>query len=150
VPSPETVELRARTDGELSEDLDEAHQALFNLRFQAATHQMADVKQVGKARRRIARIRTLLRERDILAELDAEGEAEETATDDDEAIVEPAATDEAGEDQTDEDETDEDEADEDEADEDEADEDEADEDEADSSDETDADDGDTVDEERED
>ena len=145
MPSPETVELRARTDGELSEDLDEAHQALFNLRFQAATHQMADVKQVGKARRRIARIRTLLRERDILAELDAEGEAEETATDDDEAIVEPAATDEAGEDQTDEDETDEDEADEDEADEDEADEDEAD-----SSDETDADDGDTVDEERED
>ena len=136
MPSPEAVELRARTDGELSEDLDEAHQALFNLRFQAATHQMADVSQVSKARRRIARIRTLMRERDILAELDAEGESEEAAADDDEAIVEPAATDEADPDQTDEDETDEDETDEDET--------------NNSSDETDADDGDAADEERED
>ena len=141
MPSPETVELRARTDGELSEDLDEAHQALFNLRFQAATHQMADVKQVGKARRRIARIRTLIRERVILGELDAEGEAEEAAADDDEAIVEPATTDETDEDETREDETDGDETDEDQADEDQTDN---------SSDETDADDGDAADEERED
>ncbi len=71
MPSPETVELRGRTDEQLQTDLNEAHQALFNLRFQAATHQLADNQQVGKARRRVARIHTLLRERDILAELDA-------------------------------------------------------------------------------
>lgn len=70
--SPETAELRARTDEQLRQDLDEAHQALFNLRFQGATHQLADNSQVSKARRRIARIHTLMREREILAELDAE------------------------------------------------------------------------------
>ncbi len=68
--SPETAELRERAADQLREDLEEAHQALFNLRFQAATRQLADVSQVGKARRRISRIKTLLREREIIAEAD--------------------------------------------------------------------------------
>ena len=136
MPSPETVELRGRTDEQLHTDLNEAHQALFNLRFQAATHQLADNQQVGKARRRVARIHTLLRERDILAELDAAiasdedldeataettadtpiadeavddeltDEVEETGEDDDEADDDKTDTDETDEDETDEDETD--------------------------------------------
>ena len=69
--SAQTAELRARTDEELAGELEEAHQALFNLRFQAATRQLADVSQVGAARRRIARIKTLLNERAILAAADA-------------------------------------------------------------------------------
>ena len=69
--SPQATELRARTDEELSGELEEAHQALFNLRFQAATRQLADVSQVRAARRRIARIKTLLNERAILAAADA-------------------------------------------------------------------------------
>jgi large subunit ribosomal protein L29 len=92
VPSPETVELRARTDEQLRQDLDEAHQALFNLRFQGATHQLADNSQVSKARRRIARIHTLMREREILAELDAELAGEGVAVDD--AVVAEAVADE--------------------------------------------------------
>ena len=71
MPAPETVELRALDDDELSHDLEETHQALFNLRFQTVTRQLADVSQVGNAKRRIARIRTLIREREILAEVDA-------------------------------------------------------------------------------
>lgn len=67
----DTAELRARTDEDLARELDESHQALFNLRFQAATGQLADVAQVRNARRRIARIKTLLREREILAIADA-------------------------------------------------------------------------------
>ncbi|MDA0364327.1 MAG: 50S ribosomal protein L29 [Chloroflexi bacterium] len=67
----DTAELRARTDEDLAGELDESHQALFNLRFQAATGQLADVAQVRNARRRIARIKTLLREREILAIADA-------------------------------------------------------------------------------
>jgi large subunit ribosomal protein L29 len=67
----DTAELRARSDEELTRELDEAHHALFNLRFQAATGQLADVAQVRNARRRIARIKTLLREREILAVADA-------------------------------------------------------------------------------
>ncbi len=69
--SPQATELRARTDEELTGELEEAHQALFNLRFQAATRQLADVSQVRAARRRIARIKTLLNERAILAAADA-------------------------------------------------------------------------------
>ena len=78
MPSPETVELRQRPDDQLREELEEAHQALFNLRFQAATRQLADVSQVRKAKRRIARIKTLLREHDIVAVAEREA-PEETA-----------------------------------------------------------------------
>lgn len=66
----ETVELRGRDDVQLQADLEAAHQALFNLRFQAATRQLADVSQIAKARRRVARAKTLLRERTILAEVE--------------------------------------------------------------------------------
>ncbi len=68
--SAETNTLRSTVDADLRRELDEAHQALFNLRFQSATRQLANTSQIAKARRRIARIRTLLREREILAELD--------------------------------------------------------------------------------
>jgi large subunit ribosomal protein L29 len=67
----ETVELRAMDDVALSQEMQDAHQALFNLRFQAATQQLADNSQIAKTRKRIARIRTLLTERDILADADA-------------------------------------------------------------------------------
>ena len=67
----EAAELRNRTDEELTQELDDSHQALFNLRFQAATGQLANVMQVRNTRRRIARIKTLLREREILAIADA-------------------------------------------------------------------------------
>ena len=67
----DTAELRGLADETLTRELDEAHQALFNLRFQAATGQLADVMQVRHTRRRIARIKTLLRERQILAIADA-------------------------------------------------------------------------------
>ena len=59
----ETRELRERTEAQLGEDLESAHQSLFNLRFQAATRQLADVSQVRKAKRRIARLKTLTHER---------------------------------------------------------------------------------------
>ncbi len=77
--SPETVELRAMADEALAEELQESHQARFNLRFQGATRQLADVSTVGKARKRVARIATLLREREILAEVDASSGAPATA-----------------------------------------------------------------------
>jgi large subunit ribosomal protein L29 len=63
----ETRELRERNDAQLGEDLESAHQSLFNLRFQAATRQLADVSQVRKARRRVARLKTLAHERAIRA-----------------------------------------------------------------------------------
>jgi len=74
VASTQTTELRGRTDEELQGELEEAHQAMFNLRFQSATRQLADVSQVKVARRRIARIKTLLNERAILAAADAQND----------------------------------------------------------------------------
>jgi len=82
VTSRETVELRGRTTDQLREELESAHQALFNLRFQAATRQLADVAQIAKAKKRIARMKTLLREHEILAEVDrASAEAAASAGD---------------------------------------------------------------------
>jgi len=69
--SKEATELRGMNDADLAKALDEAHQSLFNLRFQAATRQLANTSQIEKTRRRIARARTLIRERAILAELDS-------------------------------------------------------------------------------
>lgn len=69
--SKETVELRGRNEAQLKDELESAHQALFNLRFQAATRQLADVSQIAKAKKRIARTKTLIRERAILAEVDS-------------------------------------------------------------------------------
>ena len=71
MPGTETRELRGRTDAQLKTALEESHQALFNLRFQASTRQLADNSQVRKARRRVAMLKTLVREREILAEADA-------------------------------------------------------------------------------
>ena len=66
--SVDVQELREKTDEELVQDLEEAHQALFNLRFQASTRQLEDVSQVKRARRQIARIKTLVRERNDLSD----------------------------------------------------------------------------------
>jgi large subunit ribosomal protein L29 len=70
----ETTELRGCNDEQLAAELEAAHQALFNLRFQSATRQLADVSQIGRAKRQIARIKTLARERAILAEVDSAGQ----------------------------------------------------------------------------
>jgi large subunit ribosomal protein L29 len=47
--------------------LAEAKQELFNLRFQHATGQLDNHTRLGQVRRDVARIQTLLREREIAA-----------------------------------------------------------------------------------
>lgn len=74
--STDVAELRTMPDEQLHSELDDSQRALFNLRFQAATRQLADVSQVRAARRRVARIKTLLRERELIA---AYGELVETS-----------------------------------------------------------------------
>ena len=93
--SPETAELRERAADERREELEEAHQALFNLRFQATTRQLADVSQVGKARRRISRIKTLLREREIIAEADRLVANEAAVGENEAAVIENEGMDDA-------------------------------------------------------
>ena len=60
-------ELAEVTDIELEHRLNEAKEELFNLRFQNATGQLDNIARIPHMRREIARIETLLREREIAA-----------------------------------------------------------------------------------
>lgn len=56
-------ELRAKSADELNNELLELLKAQFSLRMQLATQQLGNTSQIGKVRRDIARVRTLLREK---------------------------------------------------------------------------------------
>jgi large subunit ribosomal protein L29 len=69
-----TKDLRELNLDELDQRLLEAKHELFNLRFQVATGKQDNSSRLGHTRREIARIATLLREREIeAAEAAAEG-----------------------------------------------------------------------------
>lgn len=55
----------------LTERLDETRQEYFNLRFQNATGQLENFGQLGQSRRDIARILTVMRERELGIEVEA-------------------------------------------------------------------------------
>ena len=57
--------LRTKTDDELVEELAKAKQALFNLRFQAATGQLESHGRLRAVRHDVARIYTIMREREL-------------------------------------------------------------------------------------
>jgi large subunit ribosomal protein L29 len=65
--SKAAAELRELNDTELEHRLGEAKEELFNLRFQNATGQLDNVARLPQVRREVARIETLLREREIAA-----------------------------------------------------------------------------------
>jgi large subunit ribosomal protein L29 len=75
------AELRGLTDDQLVERVESAKEELFNLRFQLATGQLDDSSRIKKVRHDIARIATVMRERDIEAELEAALTAAEPAED---------------------------------------------------------------------
>ena len=61
------AELREADEGELETRLAEAKQELFNLRFQIVTGQLDNSARLRLVRRDIARILTVLREKEIEA-----------------------------------------------------------------------------------
>lgn len=58
-------ELRELTEDELTERLREAKEELFNLRFQLATGQLSNNRRFRTVRQEIARVYTVLREREL-------------------------------------------------------------------------------------
>jgi large subunit ribosomal protein L29 len=62
-----SAELRDLDDVELETRLAESKAELFNLRFANVTGQLDNSARLGEVRRDIARIKTLLREREIAA-----------------------------------------------------------------------------------
>lgn len=65
-------ELRSIDVEELEGRLAEAKQELFNLRFQIVTGQLDNNARIGQVKRDVARMHTVLREREI-AEAEMEG-----------------------------------------------------------------------------
>jgi len=61
-------EIRALSSEELKRQLDGTYQELFNLRFRLATRQLVNYHEIRNVRRRIARIKTVLRERELWGE----------------------------------------------------------------------------------
>jgi large subunit ribosomal protein L29 len=57
------ADVRAKTDDELTEQLDTLGREAFNLRFQRANGQLENTARVKQVRRDIARIKTILGER---------------------------------------------------------------------------------------
>ena len=58
-------EIRTLNNEELLAKLKEAHEELFNLRFRLATRQLGNHREIPKMKKRIARLQTILREREL-------------------------------------------------------------------------------------
>ncbi|HLH72362.1 MAG TPA: 50S ribosomal protein L29 [Chloroflexota bacterium] len=58
-------EAHQLSDEELRQRLADAYQELFNLRFQKETRELANFARIRQVRKDIARIKTILREREL-------------------------------------------------------------------------------------
>jgi len=58
-------DIRNLSDDELQIEMDRLHRHLFDLRSQSVTEKLEDPTQIGKARRDVARILTVKRQREL-------------------------------------------------------------------------------------
>ena len=58
-------EIRALKPGALAKQLEAVHEELFNLRFRLATKQLVNHCEIRRAKREIARLETVIREREL-------------------------------------------------------------------------------------
>ena len=58
-------EFRDMSTGELTKELEETHQEMFNLRFRVATKQLVNNRELRRVKKKIARLQTLLNEREL-------------------------------------------------------------------------------------
>ena len=66
------AELRELPDDELRQKLTEGKEELFNLRFQIVTGQLDDPRRIKQVKREVARVLTVMREREIALTSDVE------------------------------------------------------------------------------
>lgn len=57
--------IRAMSENELAKQLDDAYQELFNLRFRHATRQLSNYSEIRKVKKKIAQMKTIMREREL-------------------------------------------------------------------------------------
>ena len=68
----EVREVRGMTTADLQHKMDESYEELFNLRFQYLMGQLEDHNRLTALRRDIARMKTILRERELAAQMEGE------------------------------------------------------------------------------
>lgn len=59
-------DIRVLNSEELKKQLDESYRELLNLRFRLVTKQLVNYHEISNVRKRIARMKTVLRERELL------------------------------------------------------------------------------------
>ncbi len=67
-----TEEIRKLSDVDIEKELEEAHRRLFSLRLQSETRQITNHRQLPAAKRLIARLKTIQRERQLAAVREAQ------------------------------------------------------------------------------
>jgi large subunit ribosomal protein L29 len=72
-------DLRGQSDEQLQLSLNEVLKNLFHLRVQSATDRLETPSEMRKARRDVARIRTIMRERELAKEREALAQAQQQA-----------------------------------------------------------------------
>jgi len=63
----QAFEVRNLSDDEIRTKLEETHEELFNLRFQQAIGQAKDTNTISALKRDVARMKTVLKERELAA-----------------------------------------------------------------------------------
>ena len=58
--------MRSLSPEELAKQIDESYRELFNLRFRLATRQLTNYNEIRSVRKRIARLKTIMRERKLV------------------------------------------------------------------------------------
>jgi len=58
-------EIRGLSSEELARQLEATHKELFDLRFRLATKQLVNHREVRRARKEIARLQTVIKEREL-------------------------------------------------------------------------------------
>ena len=58
-------EFRDLTTADLIKQLEETHEEMFNLRFRLATKQLVNHRELRRVKKKIARLKTLLNEREL-------------------------------------------------------------------------------------
>jgi len=67
-------EIRRLSDGDLAKELEEAHRRIFSLRLRWMTRQESNYRLLRQVKRRIARLKTIQKERQLVAQAAAEKE----------------------------------------------------------------------------
>ena len=67
-------EIRHLSDGDLAKEMEEAHRRLFSLRLRWMTRQESNYRLIKQVKRRIARLKTIEKERQLAAGAVAEKE----------------------------------------------------------------------------